>query len=245
MIAHKNVDWTSAASQLRPISSALAVIESMYMNDSINPFRKAGIALLIIGIIDICVMAYGIANEMSYSSSFNIFAVIAGIFLMKGGVKTARVVRWFSIFLVVAFIGLLLTTPFTTPFGLLIIQLKLNALSIVGSFAFGLVLIAVLVWVHLQLSTPESLELLAQAGYKAGKPKSAYIAGGALLLLAFGLSAGLLNGESAQKAKTLAKEQLGPDYQYHVTSMTTSVNSGHASVTAYTDKEVRSVQVQW
>ena len=215
------------------------------MEDSINPFRKAGIALLITGVIDIGVMAYCIANKMSYSSSFNIFAVIAGILLIKGGVKTARAVRWFSVFLVVAFIGLLLVTPFTTPFGLLLTQLKLNALSIVGSLGFGLGLIAVLIWVHLQLSTPESLNLLAQAGYKIGKPKSAYIAGSVLLVLAVGLSAGLLNGESAAKAKALAQEQLGPEFQYHVSSMSTSGNSGRASVTAYTDKEIRSVQVQW
>ncbi|MGY0638955.1 MAG: hypothetical protein ACW7DW_18655 [Paraglaciecola chathamensis] len=215
------------------------------MEDSINPFRKAGIALLIIVVIDIGVMTYCIANKISYSSSFNIFAVVAGIFLMRGGIKTARAVRWFSAFLVVAFIGLLLATPFTTPFGLLLTQLKLNALSIVGSFGFGLVVIAVLIWVHLQLSTPESLSLLAQSGYKTGKPKSAYITGGVLLVLAVGLSAGLLNGESAQKAKALAQEQLGPGFQYHVSSMSTSGNSGHASVTAYTDKEIRSVQVQW
>jgi hypothetical protein len=215
------------------------------MEDSNNPFRKAGLALLIIGIIDIGVMAYCIANKISYSSSFNIFAVIAGIFLIKGGVKTARAVRWFSAFLVVAFIGLLIVMPITTPLGLLITQLKLNALSIVGSFAFGLVLIGVLIWVHLQLSTPESLSVLAQAGYKTGKPKSAYIAGAALLVLAVGLSAVILNGESAQKAKALAKEQLGPEFQYHVTSMTTSGDTGHALVTAYTDKEIRSVQVQW
>jgi len=215
------------------------------MEDSNNPFKKAGVALLIIGIIDVGVMAYCIANKISYSSSFNIFAVIAGIFLIKGGVKTARAVRWFSVFLVVAFIGLALVTPFTTPFDLLLTQLKLNPLSIIGSFGFGLVLIAVLIWVHLQLSTPECLNLLAQANYKTGKPKSAYIAGGVLLVLVVGLSAAFLNGESAQKAKALAQEQLGPDFQYHVSSMSTSGNSGIAKVTAYTEKEIRSVQVKW
>ena len=215
------------------------------MENGINPFRKAGMALLIIGIIDIGVMAYCIANKIGYSSSFNIFAVVAGIFLIKGGVKTARVVRWFSAFTLVVFIGLLIVIPLTTPFGLLLTQLKLNVLSMASPFLFGIVLIAVLVWVHLQLSTPESLNLLAQAGYKTGKPKSAYLAGGFLLILGVGLSAWLLNGESAQKAKDLAQEQLGPNFQYHVSSMSVSGKSGRASVIAYTDKEIRSVQVQW
>ncbi|RLT89443.1 MULTISPECIES: hypothetical protein [unclassified Ketobacter] len=215
------------------------------MEHRINPFRKAGLVLLTIGIIDIGVMAYCIANEMSYSSSFNIFAVIAGIFLMKGGVKTARVVRWFSAFAVVAFIGLILVIPFITPISLLVTQIKLNALSMLGSFIFGLVLIGVLVWVHIQLSTPESLKLLANEGYKTDKPKSAYIAGAALLILAVGISVVFLNGESAQKAKSLAQTQLGTEYQYHVSSMSISGNSGHASVIAYNRMEVRSVEVRW
>ena len=68
------------------------------MEDTYNPFRKVGITLLIIGIIDIGVMAYCISNSISYSSSFNIFAVIAGVLLMKGSVKTARIIRWISAF---------------------------------------------------------------------------------------------------------------------------------------------------
>lgn len=68
------------------------------MEDNNNPFKKAGIVLLIIGIIDVGIMAYCIANKISYSSSFNIFAVIAGVFLIKGRVKTARAVHCFSAF---------------------------------------------------------------------------------------------------------------------------------------------------
>ena len=140
---------------------------------------------------------------------------------------------------------MLLVTPFITPLGLLVTQLKLNTLSIVGSFALGLALIAVLIWVHLQLSTPESLNILAEAGYKTGKPKSAYLAGCGLIVLLAGLSVGFMNGVSGQRAKVLAQEQLGPGYKYHVSSISTSGNSGSASVTAYTDKEIRNVQVQW
>ena len=215
------------------------------MQDRINPFRKAGIALLIIGIIDIGVMAFCIVNKLSYSSSFNIFAVIAGIFLIRGGVKTARAVRWLSIFFVAAFIGFLVLSPFIIPFGLLLTTLKLNTLTMVSSFLSGLVFIAVLIWIHLQLSTPESLERLAQAGFKTGKPKSAYLAGGALVTVLITLLFGLMNGASAQKAKALAQEQLGPGFQYHVSSMSTSGNSGSADVTAYSDKEIYRVQVQW
>ncbi len=215
------------------------------MENNTNPFRKAGIVLLVIGIIDIGVMIYSIANEISYSSSLNIFSVIAGIFLLKGGVKTARVVRWFSIFLVIGFIGALIVSLLFTPFDLLLTQLKLNMLSMIYLLVFGLSLIAALIWVHLQLSTPEALKVLAKSGYKTGKPTSAYIGGVGILLVLVTLSIVLLNGKAAQNAKDLARKQHGPDYKYHISSMSTSGNSGRASVIAYSDKEIKHVQVQW
>lgn len=215
------------------------------MDDSNNPFRKAGIVLLIIGIIDIGVMVYCIANKINYSSSFNIFAFIAGIFLMKRGVKTARAVRWFSVFLTVGFVGLFLTLPLTTPADLLITQVKLNTLSILASMALGLIPIALLIWIHLQLSTHESLNILAEAGYKTGKPISAYIIGFLFIVLLTGVNISFTNGDSAQKAKSLAQEQLGSEYQYHVSSISVSGDSGSALVIAFTDKEIRNIPVRW
>lgn len=215
------------------------------MDDNNNPFKKAGIALVAIGFLDIGVMIYSIVNSINYSSSFNIFAVVAGIFLIKGGVKTARVVRWFSVFMVVGFIGMFIVFPIIMPFGLLVVQLKTNTLSFVSSFLFGLVLIAVLVWVHLQLSTSSALQILEQAGYKTGKPLSAYLAALAVIVLVGGLSSVMLNGDAAQKAKSLAQEQLGENYKYFVTSITTSGGGSHAVVTAYNSSEIKNVNVRW
>ncbi len=73
------------------------------MNDSSDPFKKAGITLLCVGLIDIGVMVYCIVNKISYSSSFNMFAVIAGILLIKGNVYTVRIVRWLSVFIIAAY----------------------------------------------------------------------------------------------------------------------------------------------
>jgi hypothetical protein len=44
--------------------------------------------LAVIGLIEIAVMIYCIVNRISCSSSFNMFAVIAGMLLMRGGLKT-------------------------------------------------------------------------------------------------------------------------------------------------------------
>ena len=215
------------------------------MEEIDNPFRKAGIVLLIIGIIDIGVMAYCIANKISYSSSFNIFAVIAGALLMKGGIKTARVVRWFSAFFVIAFIGMLFLFPITMPLQLLATQIKLNPAGMLGSYAFLIIFIGVLIWVYKQLSTPSALAKLEQAGYKTGKPKTALYAALGIMVLGGVMFGFLFNSESAEKAKALAKEQLGDNYKYHISSLNMSGNKGSAVVTAYNSSEIKNVNVSW
>lgn len=210
-----------------------------------NPFRKAGIVLLITGIIDIGVMLYCIANKISYSSSFNILAVIAGALLMKGGIKTARVVRWFSTFFVVAFIGMLFLFPITMPVQLLVTQAKLNPAGTLGSYAFSIIFIGVLIWVYKQLSAPGALAKLEQAGYKTVKPKSALYTVLAIMVLGGVMFGFLFNSDSAEKAKTLAKEQLGDNYKYHISSLNISGNNGSAVVIAYNSNEIKNVSVSW
>jgi hypothetical protein len=70
--------------------------------------RNVGWALLWLGVVDVGVMIYCIANNIGYSSSFNIFAIIAGVFLIRGSLKAARLVAWFSAFLLSAFAGIAL-----------------------------------------------------------------------------------------------------------------------------------------
>ncbi len=215
------------------------------MEEVNNPFKKAGIALAVVGATDILVFVYCIINQISYSSSFNIFALLAGIFLIKGGVKTARVVRWFSAFLMVGFIGLLIFIPINTPLSLLVAQLHVQPMLAIGPYLFGIPLIYLLYWVHKQLSSPNSLQLLADAGYKTAKPKSAVFAGIGLVAILFVTLTLMLKGESGLKAKQLAQEQTGPGYQYHVTQMSLSGGKGSAVVTAYNNNEIKNVVVRW
>jgi hypothetical protein len=210
-----------------------------------NPFRKAGITLLIVGIIDISIMIFCVIKQMDYSSSFNIFAVVAGLFLIRGGVKTARAVRWFSAFYASAFIVILLGFPAMTPPDLLAIQFREHAVFWIISLLVAIALMAVLIWIHRELSTPAALARLSAAGYPTGKPKSAYSAGIALPVLILLASTWLNNSESALRAKALAQEQLGQRYKYHVTRMNISGQGGSATVTAYDANETREVTVNW
>lgn len=211
-----------------------------------NPFYKAGVILVVIGIIDIGYMVYCISNQISYSSSLNIFAVIAGILLMRGGVKTARAVRWLSAFASLALAGGILLLPLILdPVGLLIAQIKLNTLQTLGSYSLGVVFLVLLAWVYFQLSTPQSLAVLSDAGYKTNKPKSALYAAIVMVVFIAGLSVILFRGESAQKAKQIASEKFGSNYKYHISSMSWSGDSGYAQLTAYNSNEIKAVEVRW
>ncbi|HEX7028377.1 MAG TPA: hypothetical protein VF268_14140 [Gammaproteobacteria bacterium] len=215
------------------------------MEEIDNPFRKAGIVLLIIGIIDIGVMAYCIANKISYSSSFNIFAVIVGALLVKGSIKTARVARWFSAFFVIAFISMFFLFPIIMPLQLLVTQIKLNPAVMLGSYAFSIIFIGVLIWLYKQLSNPSALAKLEQAGYEIGKPKTALYAALGIIVLGGVIFGFLFNSESSEKAKALAKEKLGDNYKYHISSLNMSGNKGSAVVTAYNSSEIKNVSVSW
>lgn len=205
----------------------------------------AGIVLLVIGIIDIGAMAYCITNNITYSSSFNIFAVIAGIFLMRGSVKAARIVRWISVFFIVGAIGVLVLMPLSMPLQLLITQAKLDPFGTFASHAMSIIFICVLIWLYMQLSTQGALKSFEQASYGTGQPKSAFIAAVGLLVVVQVLLGMMFNSDSAEKAKTLAREQLGPGYEYHINSISTSGGNGAATVTAYNSDEIKNIQVRW
>ena len=129
------------------------------MENVINPFKRAGIGLLTIGLLDIGVMVYCIMNRISYSSNFNIFAVIAGIFLLRGGVKTARVIRWFFAFFIFGCFGMILLFPLLLPLDLLATQFKSNPVGVLFSYSIPALYLAIIIWIYLELSTTSSKEI--------------------------------------------------------------------------------------
>jgi hypothetical protein len=56
-------------------------------SDHLPLLKKAGLVLVIVGLMDIGLMIYAIASRVSYSSSLNVFAVVAGAFLLRGNLR--------------------------------------------------------------------------------------------------------------------------------------------------------------
>ena len=207
--------------------------------------RKVGWVLVVVGAADIGFMAYCIINEMNYRSSFNIFALIAGVLLVKGSLRTARAVAWFSAFLVTGFTGAALIFPFLTPFDLWTIQFRRDPFSILSAVVMAVAVIGFVFWVYKNLTSSVVLDAVRSAGLAAKKPVLPFAIGAALVVGLSGMMLVMTRGESAEIAKQKAREQLGSKYKYHVTAMNWSGSGGSATLTAYNDAEITQVKVRW
>ncbi|MBV8249935.1 MAG: hypothetical protein JO200_15990 [Comamonas sp.] len=95
--------------------------------------KRTGTVLLGVGLLDIALMVYCIVKSVSYSSSFNIFAVVAGIFLLRGSLRAAAIVRGFAMFALAGHLTLVLASPLLQPMALTLTRVRLGPLSALAS----------------------------------------------------------------------------------------------------------------
>ncbi len=215
------------------------------MEESINPFRKAGIALLVIGLIDICAVIISFYAHYSYSSEFNVFAVLAGAMLIKGGVRTARVVCWFSTYFVFSYLIVIFLYPLVVPIGLIIAEIKLDPMGSLGSFIDVVLFMGILIWVYLQLSSSKSVMVLSEAGLKTGFQKSAVYTALVTMVVVGGILGVIRSGEHFEKARDLVSQKMGSEYEYHVGNITFNGDKGSVLVYAYNESTIKTMRVEW
>lgn len=211
--------------------------------------KRVGAVLLVVGLIDIAVMIYCIANRISYSSSFNIFAVFAGIFLLRGSLRAASLVRWFAVFMLAAFVALLIAWPFMQPFALTLTQFRLNPGTSFAKFTFMAFVLGLFVWLIRELGREPVIAARASAGRKQRDMRIPAAAGVGLVIVMGTFIALLLSGESADRAKSIAEQQVGPGYRLHVSSLNIAKNNKgtfvSGVVTAWKDNEILDLPVHW
>ncbi len=211
--------------------------------------KRTGAVLLAVGLIDIAVMIYCIAKGISYSSSFNIFAVIAGIFLLRGSLRAASLVRWFAVFMLAGFLTFVVAWPFMQPIGLTLTQVRLSPGFAIAVAALAVLLFVLLFWVSRELGREPVQAARAAAGRKVRDMRIPAAIGVVVVALMVAFMWILLRGETAARARSVAEQQLGPGYRYHVSSLNISKSSQGTFVagvvTAWNEKEIRKVPVRW
>lgn len=215
--------------------------------------KTVGISLIIVGIVDIGVMIYCIAHGTGYSSSFNIFAVVAGILLVRGSLKTAHIVAWFSAFLLAGLIGMLLLAPFMMPLDLILAYFRFYPRSFGGSIILGISLLIYLQWIYRRLtdSTISTAMEEAKIDYLSFRRKTStgFISGSVLALILYVSVSLLFRGETADQAKARAQLMTEAGYKFFVTSIRRSSSGGkirvQSRVVAYNSNEIKQVEVNW
>lgn len=204
--------------------------------------KRVGVALITFGVIDMAVMAYCIAHRLSYSSSFNVFAVLAGFYVWKGHPWYVKWVPRVAGFYVGAFCVVALMVPFIVPLELVFAGLRLHPVIIIGSTVATLGAIAFLIWTDRQLKAPP---VLAAYGVGTRPPWLPFVSGAALAVVIGTVLGSALHGEAAHRAIELARAKTGSEYRYFVSRMSWAGAHGRAQVMAYRDDTIKLVDVDW
>jgi len=214
----------------------------------IKILKRTGIILIIIGVLDIVYMIWCMMNGRSYSSSFNIFAVIGGVFLVRGSLKAARWISMFLSFTLSACLCGAVTVPFMFPLGYWSAVFR-NGVGATLSVLFAIGMLVLLYWLRRELQNPEVVRAQVEAGVPCAKTVQPILAGIGLMMAIVVFLTLLLRGETAREATQRAEQQLGGTYHYVVTSLYIQSNMKEKSVLAvvdaYNDSELKSVQIRW
>jgi hypothetical protein len=211
--------------------------------------RRVGLVLIVIGVIDVGLMIYFVVHRIGYASSFNVFAIIAGVFLMRGSLRAAALISRSAAFMLAGFLGIVLLCPVFLPPGLALAALRLYPTRSLAYLAFVTAFLGFLFWVARELSDEAVLAASARSGTKVRSLMRPILAGAAIVLIITPMMRASLRSDGAKRAEKIAASQVGDGYSFCVTSMKT-VRTGKgkttsATVTAWNDQEIRQIPVSW
>ncbi len=211
--------------------------------------RRAGLVLMALGAVDVAVLVYGAVTGASWSVGLGFFAIAAGFFVMRGSLRVASAVRWAAAFVASAGVALVGVWPWVQPLDLTLTLARLNQGTVAVAAVVSGALLAVLVWMVVQLGHPVVLQARAAAGHPQRRLRIPIALGAGLTLGLAAIAITFAASATAVKARDLAAAQLGGGYRYHVTAMnirtTPQGTSVRGIVTAWSATEVRNVAVKW
>jgi len=215
--------------------------------------RRVGWVMIITGLIDTGFLAYDIINDSDYSFGSHIVVIVAGIFLLKGSLGAALLISWMVAFLFACFFFGIISYFALYPLDLLIAYIKLGLWHYIVIAIPFIINTAVMVWTYIKLTSSTVREAMDEAGINKKsfwrKPSRAFWIGGSLVCFLLIILHLTLHGTTANEAKLRATTKVGSGYKLYVTSInigyTNNLKHVYAKVTAYNDKEIKDVIVEW
>ena len=163
--------------------------------------------------------------------------------------RAARVVRFISTVYGVALVCMLLAACVLQPASLTIAYLRLDPSSFINAAIMRVLVLSILFWGTRELTNAMALEAPGGPRKMVTPTRLAVLIGVALSVIVVWIGMKITNGQTGRHAKELAANQLGPGYEYYVTSLK-EMSSGQGTsikgeVTAWNDKELQTLSVQW
>lgn len=211
--------------------------------------KRVGLVLIVVGLIDVGWMIYCIVHRMNYKSSLNIFAIIAGVFLMRGSLRTAKAISLYGALMLTGLIGIALLWPVFVPLGLAVTALRIYPMLALAYLTYVIGFLVLLLWVVHQLRSEPVLAASIRSGIKVRSLIGPVFAGLALVVFVVLVSRAVLSSDRAKRAEQIAASEVGGGYRFSVISMKTMRTSNgktdSAVVTAWNDHEIRAIPVSW
>jgi hypothetical protein len=211
--------------------------------------QRAGWLLLAAGIVAGGASIALAAVAAQALAVFGGIVVLTGIGLLRGGPRAALWVRTLMVFLLAAGGTALIAAPLFQPLDLTLTEIRLAP----GGFAIAAVeamlVLGLLLWVTMQLGQRPVQDEIAGASIRRWDMRLPAQAGSGIIVVAGLLLWLMLHGQSAELATSLASQQLGPGYQYHLSWMGYSFGAQGRSitgvVTAWNHAEVKTILLHW
>jgi len=210
--------------------------------------RAAGL-LLAVGLIDGTVTIARLVETTPYKTALDAVAIVAGGFLLLGGPRATLWVRTLAVFGLSGGIVLVIAAPLFQPLDLTLTEIRLDPSNLDAKGSLVLAVLCITLWITWQLGRASVRDAIIASGIRSWDMRIPAQAGAGVIALASFLLWLTLHGQSADLATTLALQQLGPDYRYHLSWISGSGN-GHGTtitgvVTAWNKTELKKVLLQW
>ena len=217
------------------------------MNNYRSILKRVGIVLIALGIIDLVYFFHvRPAAGQSYSSS-SIILTIVGVMFLRGYLRAVPFVIGATALLLSYFVGSLLVLPLQ-PAALWATQWELEPVNLSLWLLHKIVAIAACLWVYVQLQMESVRRATLKFDRQADRlthPKMLFIFGFAFILLVAGFMEFTRRSETGIQALETAQTQYGKDYKYYLTGIRWQGSQVKANLTAYNDREIKPVKVEW
>ncbi|AVO42756.1 hypothetical protein C6571_16940 [Simplicispira suum] len=204
---------------------------------------------MVAGLLDLAALTYSFVQGLAYVSGLNLFGVVVGVFLMRGSLQAALVVRWLAVWLLAALLATVFVSPFLQPFSLTFAQLRLGMGPEPVAVGLAVLALALLGWLAWQLGREPVRAARSARNLRPWSMATPALVGVALVVGVGVVVAVLRSGEAAANARMLAAQRVTPDYKLHVRSVSKSRGANGslitANVTAWTDSDIKNLPVQW